>query len=146
MRKSSWSESTRSSSPLSISHPTPSPTRTYGKSDLRTSTPLRHHLVRNGTRIVKFFLHVSPGEQERRLRERMENPAKRWKISASDITERAHFDDYQRVYEERLDRDVDRLGSLIHGPGRPQAGNAGRGGRHNCRLDQPTGSHVPGDQ
>lgn len=60
------------------------------------------HLVRNGTRIIKFFLHVSRSEQGRRLRERIENPAKRWKISGSDFAERAHFDDYQQVYEEAL--------------------------------------------
>ena len=60
------------------------------------------HLARNGTRVVKFFLHVSQGEQRRRLLARLDDPAKQWKFSPSDIAERAHFDDYQQAYEQTL--------------------------------------------
>ena len=57
------------------------------------------HLVRNGTRVVKFFLHVSKGEQKKRLLERLEDPAKYWKFSSADLAGRAYFGDYQRAYE-----------------------------------------------
>jgi PPK2 family polyphosphate:nucleotide phosphotransferase len=61
-----------------------------------------HHLHRNGTRIVKLFLHVSKEEQKRRFLERLDDPAKQWKFSSSDVAERAYFDDYQHAYEEAL--------------------------------------------
>jgi PPK2 family polyphosphate:nucleotide phosphotransferase len=60
------------------------------------------HLHRNGTRIVKLFLHLSKDEQRRRFLRRLDDPAKRWKFSADDLGERAHFDEYQQVYEEAL--------------------------------------------
>ncbi|HET6810414.1 MAG TPA: PPK2 family polyphosphate kinase [Acidimicrobiales bacterium] len=60
------------------------------------------HLARDGTRIVKFFLHVSKEEQRRRFLQRIDDPARQWKVSPSDMAERAHFDDYQRAYEDVL--------------------------------------------
>ena len=60
------------------------------------------HLHRNGTRIIKFFLHVSKDEQKRRFLDRIENPEKNWKFSAADIEERKFWDDYQYAYEECL--------------------------------------------
>lgn len=60
------------------------------------------HLVRNGTRVVKIFLHVSKQEQRRRFLERLDEPAKNWKFSSADLAERSFFDDYQRAYEEAL--------------------------------------------
>ena len=60
------------------------------------------HLTRNGTAIVKFFLHISPEAQRKRFLERIENPAKHWKFSASDVREREFWDDYMRAYEECL--------------------------------------------
>ena len=60
------------------------------------------HLVRNGTIILKFFLNVSKEEQKRRFLERLDRPEKNWKFSASDIAERAFWDDYMEVYEEAL--------------------------------------------
>ncbi len=60
------------------------------------------HLVRSGTRIVKFFLHVSPDEQRRRLLHRLDDPDKRWKFSPADLTERAQFAAYRQAYEEAL--------------------------------------------
>jgi len=62
-----------------------------------------HHLVRNGTRIVKFFLHVSKDEQRRRLVERIENSAKYWKFTTADLTERDYWDQYQAAYETCLE-------------------------------------------
>ncbi len=60
------------------------------------------HLDRDGTRIVKIFLHVSKGEQKRRLLERMDDPAKYWKFSPADLTERQFWSEYQGAYEETL--------------------------------------------
>jgi PPK2 family polyphosphate:nucleotide phosphotransferase len=60
------------------------------------------HLHRNGTRIVKIFLHVSKDEQKKRLLERLDDPAKYWKFSTADLAERAHFEDYTRAYEAMI--------------------------------------------
>ncbi|HVP95041.1 MAG TPA: polyphosphate kinase 2 family protein [Methanoregulaceae archaeon] len=57
------------------------------------------HLVRNGTLILKFFLHISGDEQKRRLLERLDNQAKYWKFSLSDLAERQYWAEYQRAYE-----------------------------------------------
>jgi PPK2 family polyphosphate:nucleotide phosphotransferase len=50
-----------------------------------------HYLTRNGTVVLKFFLHVSKKEQQRRFLERIENPAKNWKFSINDVHEREHW-------------------------------------------------------
>jgi PPK2 family polyphosphate:nucleotide phosphotransferase len=60
------------------------------------------HLVRNGTIILKFFLHVSKQEQKRRFLERLENPKKHWKFSAADLAERAFWKDYRRAFEDAV--------------------------------------------
>ena len=60
------------------------------------------HLARNGTKIVKFFLHVSKEEQKRRFLDRINRPDKHWKFAAADITERQYFDDYTKAYEEMI--------------------------------------------
>jgi polyphosphate kinase 2 (PPK2 family) len=60
------------------------------------------HLARNGVAVLKFFLHVSREEQRRRLLERLEEPAKRWKFSMTDIAERKLWDQYMAAYEEML--------------------------------------------
>jgi PPK2 family polyphosphate:nucleotide phosphotransferase len=60
------------------------------------------HLVRNGTIVLKFFLNVSKKEQKRRFLERLENPEKHWKFSASDLTERGFWDQYTAAYEDAL--------------------------------------------
>ena len=60
------------------------------------------HLHRNGTRIVKIFLHVSKDEQKKRLLERLDDPAKYWKFSTADLAERAHFEDYTMAYEAMI--------------------------------------------
>jgi len=61
-----------------------------------------HHLHRNGTRIVKIFLHVSREEQKKRFLERLDDPAKNWKFSANDLAERKHWFEYRAAYEEAL--------------------------------------------
>jgi len=61
-----------------------------------------HHLVRSGTTVAKFFLHVSRSEQRRRLLDRLEHPEKNWKFSTADLAEREFFDAYQDAYEEAI--------------------------------------------
>ncbi len=58
------------------------------------------YLTRNGTVIVKFFLHVSKEEQKKRFIERIEMPEKNWKFSLGDAKERAHWDEYMKAYED----------------------------------------------
>jgi len=60
------------------------------------------HLTRNGTRILKFFLHVSKEEQRKRFLERIEEPAKRWKFSMGDVAERKLWDKYMAAYEDMI--------------------------------------------
>ncbi len=66
----------------------------------RSILDLEAHLHRNGTRVVKFFLHLSPEEQRRRLLERIDDPDKNWKFSPADIQERNLWDDYMKAYED----------------------------------------------
>ena len=61
------------------------------------------HLHRNGTRIVKFFLHVSKEEQAKRFLARIDDPKKNWKFSAADVAERARWKDYMRAYADCLE-------------------------------------------
>lgn len=60
------------------------------------------YLTRNGVIVRKFFLHVSKEEQKRRFLERIENPEKNWKFSASDAKERAFWDQYMKAYEDTI--------------------------------------------
>jgi PPK2 family polyphosphate:nucleotide phosphotransferase len=60
------------------------------------------HLVRNGTKIVKFFLHVSKAVQKERFLARLDRPGKEWKFNAADVAERARFDDYISAFEDAL--------------------------------------------
>jgi PPK2 family polyphosphate:nucleotide phosphotransferase len=69
---------------------------------LRSIRQHEAHLHRNGTRIVKFFLHVSLEEQRRRFLARIDQPEKNWKFSRADVEERAHWDDYMRAYEQAM--------------------------------------------
>jgi len=60
------------------------------------------YLHRNGIVAVKFFLHVSKGEQKRRFLERADTPEKNWKFSSSDMAERKFWDEYQNAYEDLI--------------------------------------------
>ena len=64
---------------------------------------LEKHLHRNGTRVVKFFLHLSKEEQRQRFLARIEDPHKNWKLSVDDIKERALWKEYMAAYEECLE-------------------------------------------
>jgi PPK2 family polyphosphate:nucleotide phosphotransferase len=72
------------------------------KERYRSIVDLEAHLHRNGTRIIKFFLHQSKDEQRKRFLKRIDNPEKNWKLSASDVEERKLWKDYQQAYEECL--------------------------------------------
>lgn len=63
-----------------------------------------HLLHANGTRILKFFLHISPEEQLARFKERLDDPARNWKISESDYSERELWADYMAAFEEALEK------------------------------------------
>jgi PPK2 family polyphosphate:nucleotide phosphotransferase len=62
-----------------------------------------HHMVRNGTIIIKLFLNLSQDEQRKRLLARIDTPDKNWKLSAADVHERKFWHNYQRAYEEMLE-------------------------------------------
>ena len=60
------------------------------------------HLSRNGTLVLKFFLHVSKEEQRKRFLERLTNPEKHWKFSEADLAEREHWKAYRKAFEDAL--------------------------------------------
>ena len=62
------------------------------------------HIADNGTIIFKFFLHLSKEEQKHRLLRRLDKPSKNWKFSPGDLKERKLWDDYQRCYEEAINK------------------------------------------
>ena len=59
-------------------------------------------LTNNGTRILKFFLHISKEEQKKRLLARLNDPEKRWKFSRQDVKERGYWKAYRKAFEEAL--------------------------------------------
>jgi len=69
----------------------------------RSIVDMEAHLERNGTRIVKFFLHVSKDEQRKRFLARIDEPEKNWKFSRQDVEERKYWKDYMRAYEACLE-------------------------------------------
>jgi PPK2 family polyphosphate:nucleotide phosphotransferase len=77
--------------------------RNIWKRRLQSIVDHERHLHRNGTRIVKFFLHVSKEEQARRFLARIDDPTKHWKFCASDFAERALWKDYMRAYQDCLE-------------------------------------------
>jgi len=60
------------------------------------------HLDRTGTKVVKFFLHVSKAAQKKRFLARLDEPHKEWKFNAADVAERAHWDEYMAAYDDAL--------------------------------------------
>ena len=65
----------------------------------RAIAHLEDHLGRNGTKIVKIFLHLSKEEQRKRFLARIDDPDKNWKFDLGDVKEREHWDDYRKAYE-----------------------------------------------
>ena len=82
--------------------PSPLVTKNIWKERFHDIRAFEAYLSRNGIVPMKFFLHLSKGEQRRRLLERIEMPEKNWKFSASDMAERARWDDYQEAFEDMI--------------------------------------------
>ena len=76
--------------------------RTIWEERYRSIAGLEEHLHRNGTRIVKVFLHLSKEEQRKRFLDRIDDPDKNWKFSLTDIHERKYWKHYMRAYEACL--------------------------------------------
>ena len=72
------------------------------KERYRSIVDLEEHLHRNGTRVVKFFLHLSKDEQRKRFLARIDEPDKNWKFSLADVQERKHWKHYMQAYEDCL--------------------------------------------
>ena len=77
-------------------------TKHFWRDRYRSIVNLEDHLHRNGTRVVKFFLHLSKEEQKKRFLKRIDDPEKNWKFSADDIKERKYWKQYMQAYEECL--------------------------------------------
>jgi PPK2 family polyphosphate:nucleotide phosphotransferase len=72
------------------------------KERYRSIVDLEEHLYRNGTRVIKFFLHLSKEEQRKRFLERIDDPDKNWKFSLADVEERKFWKHYMKAYEACL--------------------------------------------
>jgi len=68
----------------------------------RSIVDLERHLHANGTRVIKFYLHLSKDEQRKRFLERIDDPQKNWKFSLADVEERGYWKQYMKAYEECL--------------------------------------------
>jgi PPK2 family polyphosphate:nucleotide phosphotransferase len=76
--------------------------KTIWQERYRSIMDLEEHLHRNGTRVVKFFLHLSKDEQRKRFLARIDEPDKNWKFSMADVKERKYWDQYMQAYEDCL--------------------------------------------
>jgi polyphosphate kinase 2 (PPK2 family) len=76
--------------------------KTVWRDRYRSITNLERHLHANGTRIIKFFLHLSKEEQRKRFLARIDQPEKNWKFSSADVEERKFWKHYTKAYEECL--------------------------------------------
>ena len=77
-------------------------TKTIWKDRYRSIVQHEDHLTRNGTRIIKFFLHLSKDEQRKRFLARIDEADKNWKFSQADLSERGFWSDYMAAYEDCL--------------------------------------------
>jgi polyphosphate kinase 2 (PPK2 family) len=80
----------------------PTSEKSVWNSRYRSIVHLERHLHDNGTRVVKFYLHLSKDEQRRRFLERIDDPQKNWKFSQDDVAERAYWKQYMKAYEDCL--------------------------------------------
>jgi PPK2 family polyphosphate:nucleotide phosphotransferase len=90
-------------------HDPPKPAKDHGAGQAeiwqdryRSIVDLERHLHGNGTRIIKFFLHLSKDEQRKRFIERIDDPQKNWKFSEADVHERQYWPRYMKAYEQCL--------------------------------------------
>jgi PPK2 family polyphosphate:nucleotide phosphotransferase len=78
------------------------------KERLEDIAAFERYLSRQGTILLKFFLHVSREEQKHRFLERLDNPEKNWKFSSADVRERAYWNEYMAAYEDAIRRTASR--------------------------------------
>ncbi|MGP0089843.1 MAG: ADP-polyphosphate phosphotransferase [Xanthobacteraceae bacterium] len=76
--------------------------KTVWRDRYRSIVDLERHLYCNGTRIIKFYLHLSKDEQRKRFLQRIDEPEKNWKFSLADVEERKFWKHYMKAYEECL--------------------------------------------
>ena len=100
-------------------------TRNIWRERFEDISAFERYLARNGTVILKFFLNVSKQEQRERFLDRLDEPAKNWKFSMADISERALWDKYQAAYQEMVRHTSSSAGAVVCGAGRPQMVRAG---------------------
>jgi PPK2 family polyphosphate:nucleotide phosphotransferase len=77
-------------------------TGTIWRDRYRSILGMERHLYLNGTRIIKFFLHLSKEEQRKRFLQRIDKPEKNWKFNVADVEERKFWKDYMKAYEKCL--------------------------------------------
>ncbi len=77
-------------------------TKDLWKQRFKDISNFERHLTHNGTRVLKFFLHISKEEQRQRFLKRIEDPDKNWKFSLKDVEERQHWDAYMEAYEDTI--------------------------------------------
>jgi PPK2 family polyphosphate:nucleotide phosphotransferase len=82
--------------------PKPLVTKNIFRERLRDIADFEDYLTRNGTTVLKFFLHVSRKEQKKRFLERIEDPEKNWKFAIGDVKERSYWNDYMAAYEDAI--------------------------------------------
>ncbi len=82
--------------------PKPLVTKKIFRERLRDIANFEDYLTRNGTTVLKFFLHVSRKEQKKRFLERIEDPEKNWKFAIGDVKERSYWSDYMAAYEDAI--------------------------------------------
>src|SRR5258705_7380251 len=82
--------------------PPPLVTKRLWEERYESIVDFERHLARNGTAILKFFLHVSKAEQKRRFLARLDRPEKNWKFSVGDVRERRHWKAYQAAYQDAI--------------------------------------------
>lgn len=84
--------------------PSARPNKQFWKARYEDINQFEKHLTRNGTLILKFFLHVAKDEQRKRFLDRIDDPTKNWKFSPDDMAERRFWDEYTEAYEDCLTR------------------------------------------
>ncbi|HEY5350432.1 MAG TPA: polyphosphate kinase 2 family protein [Candidatus Lustribacter sp.] len=85
-----------------LAHESVTPEKNIWAERFEDINAFERHLARNGTLVLKFFLHLSKGEQRKRLLARLDDENKNWKFSANDVHERRYWDRYQAAYEAML--------------------------------------------
>ncbi|MCI9846317.1 PPK2 family polyphosphate kinase [Flavobacterium pectinovorum] len=76
----------------------------FWKKRIKQINNFEKHIAENGTIVMKFFLHLSKEEQRERLLRRLEEGKHNWKFSPGDLKEREHWDEYQKYYEEAINK------------------------------------------